>query len=297
MPRIDDLEAFLAVVDGGGLTAAARHLRRSLQSVSRSLAALERSVGVELVRRTTRQSQPTEAGLAFYRRVRPALQEIADARLEAANRRAEPAGLLRISAPVLFAPPYIVPAVAAFMERYSQIEIELKLADRFVDLIAKDIDLAVRIGDLPDSPLKARRLGKLRRVVFGAPAYFARHGRPRRPDELTRHQCVVRTVDGNTDAWPFRVSGKRKTIRVSGRLRADNTAAVYAAVARGLGIGFTPLWQIRDLVDQGVVEPILVDFEPPPVPIHAVWPATKLPPAKVRLFTEFLASQFDTAGL
>ncbi|TWT09465.1 LysR family transcriptional regulator [Reyranella sp. CPCC 100927] len=297
MQRFEDVEAFLAIVDHGGLTAAARHLRRSLQSVSRSLAALERGVGIELVRRTTRQSTPTEAGLAFHRRVKPALQEIADARLEAASQRTEPSGLLRISAPVLFAPPYLVPAVAAFMARYPRIDVELKLSDRFVDLITENIDLAVRIGDLPDSLLKARRLGKLRRVVFGAPAYFAQHGRPQRPEDLVRHQCVVRTFDGDTDTWPFRVGGKRKTIRVSGRLRADNTAAVYAAVARGLGIGFTPLWQIRDLVDQGVVEPILVAFESPPVPIHAVWPATRLPSAKVRLFVDFLATQLDTKGL
>lgn len=297
MQRFEDIEAFLAVVDHGGLTAAARHLNRSLQSVSRSLAALERDIGVELVRRTTRQSIPTEAGLAFHRRAKPALQEIADARLQAASQRTEPSGLLRISAPVLFAPPYLVPAVAAFMARYPRIDVELKLSDRFVDLITENIDLAVRIGDLPDSLLKARRLGKLRRVVFGAPAYFAQHGRPQRPEDLVRHQCVVRTFDGDTDAWPFRVGGKRKTVRVSGRLRADNTAAVYAAVARGLGIGFTPLWQIRDLVDQGVVEPILVAFEPPPVPIHAVWPATRLPSAKVRLFVDFLATQLDTKGL
>jgi DNA-binding transcriptional LysR family regulator len=293
MDRIDDLEAFLAVVEEGGLSAAARRLRRSLQSVSRSLATLERSVGVELVRRTTRQSNPTEAGRAFYRRVKPAFTEISDAKLEATSRRAEPAGLLRISASVLFAPVYLVPVVAAFMERYPQIEVELKLSDGFVDLNEDDLDLAVRIGALPDSGLRARRLGELRRVVFGAPDYFARHGRPMHPDDLAHHQCVVRTAAGDSEGWPFRVNGKLKTVRVGGRFRADNTMAINAAVAGGLGVGFSPLWQIRSLVDAGAVELILVDFEGSKVPIHVVRPPTRLPPAKTQQFIEFLAARLQ----
>src|SRR4051794_1280697 len=134
MDRLEDLEAFVAIVEQGGLTAAARHVRRSLQSVSRSLGALERSVGVELVRRTTRRSNATEAGLGFYQRIKPALAQIQEARLEVSNRRAEPAGLLCIGASVSFAPLYLVPAVAAFMKRHPQIDVELKLSDRFVDL-------------------------------------------------------------------------------------------------------------------------------------------------------------------
>jgi DNA-binding transcriptional LysR family regulator len=293
MDRIDDLEAFLAVVEEGGLSAAARRLRRSLQSVSRSLSTLERSVGVELVRRTTRQSNATEAGRAFYRRVKPAFAEISEAKLEATSRRAEPAGLLRIGASVLFAPVYLVPVVAAFMERYPQIEVELKLSDRFVDLNEEDLDLAVRIGALPDSGLMAKRLGELRRVVFGAPDYFARHGRPVHPDDLARHQCVVRTAASDSESWPFRVHGKLKTVRVGGRFRADNTAVINAAVTGGLGVGFSPLWQIRSLVDAGAVELILVEFEASKVPIHVVRPPTRLPPAKTQLFIEFLAARLQ----
>lgn len=295
MDRLDDLAAFVAVVEAGGLSAAARDLRRSLQSVSRSLATLEQGLGVALVQRTTRRSTPTDAGLAFYQRVKPALSEIMEARAEAAERRAEPSGLLRISAPVLFTPTHLVPMVAGFMRRHPRIEVELKLSDRFVDLADGAVDLAVRIGDLPDSALKARRLGALRRVAFGAPAYFDRHGRPLHPDELAGHQCVVRTAEG--EAWPFRIGGRARTVRVNGRFRADNTAATYAAVAEGLGIGFTPLWQIRDLVDRGAVEPILTEYEVPKVPIHAVWPATRLPPAKTRLFVDFLAETLDLRRL
>ncbi|MGV6873656.1 LysR family transcriptional regulator [Pseudochelatococcus sp. B33] len=297
MDRLDDIEAFLAVVEKGSQTAAASHLRRSLQSVGRSLATLEQSVGVELIRRTTRRSSPTDAGLAFYHRVKPAFLEIHAARQEAADKGSEPFGLLRIGAPVLFASAHVMPAVCDIMERYPKIEIELKVSDRPTDLLREGLDVAVRIRDLPDSGLKARRLGDLRAVVYATPAYFAAHGRPEHPDDLVRHNCILRLADGDTEPWPFCVNGRHKTVRVSGRLRTDSTAATHAAVARGLGIGFTPLWQIRPLVDQGAVEIILEEFEAAKVPIHAVWPATKAPLAKTRLFVDALAARLKNERL
>lgn len=298
MDRMDDLTAFVAIMERGSQTAAARHLRRSLQSINRSLAALERSVGVELITRTTRQSSPTEAGLAFYRRVKPALMEISEAKLEAASRRAEPSGLLRIGAPVLFAPAYVVPAVCDFLQHNPQIEIELKVSDRQVDLLEQGLDLAVRIREMADSDLKARRIGELRVVVFGAPAYFAKHGRPRHPDELAQHHCVLRiTDDPDIERWTFRVGGRRKRIRVRGRFRTDGAAATNAAVVGGLGLGLAPLWQIRGLVDDGAVEIVLEDFETAKTPIHVVWPPAKVPLAKTKLFTQFLAERLKRARL
>jgi DNA-binding transcriptional LysR family regulator len=291
MDRLDDLEAFLAGAEKGSQTAAARHLRRSLQSINRSLVALERSVGVDLVRRTTRQSQMTEAGRAFYERVKPALAEINDAKLEAADARSEPTGLLRVGAPVLFAPTYVVPAIATFMERHPGIEIELKVSDRMVDLLEDGLDIAVRIRNLADSSLRARRLGDLRVVAFGAPGYFARHGRPEHPDDLTRHQCVLRHAEGRSETWTFRVGGRRKAVRVQGRFGSDSAAATHAAVANGLGIGLTPLWQIRGLIDEGVVEVILEEFEDAKIPIHAIWSSGKMPLAKMRLFVDELAGR------
>jgi len=297
MDRLDDIEAFLAIVEKGGQTAAARHLRRSLQSINRSLAMLERGVGVELVRRTTRRSQPTAAGQAFYRRIKPAFMEITEARREASGGQAEPAGLLRISAPVLFAPAHVVPAVCDFMERYPQVEIELKVSDQEVDPVADRLDLVVRIREMRDSALKARRLGELRVVVFGAPAYFAKHGRPTHPDDLARHECVVRLTEADAETWLFRIDGKRKSVRVNGRFRSDSTAAGNAAVARGIGIGFAPLWQVRHLVDSGDVEILLEAFEVARIPIHAVWLPTKRPLAKAQLFADFLAARLKRERL
>jgi len=297
MHRLEDLDAFVAIAEEGSLTAAARRLRRSLQSISRSLATLERSIGIELIRRTTRQSSLTAAGLNFYNRVRPALLEISDAGTEAANQRAEPAGLLRITASVVFAPIYLVPVIARFMQRYPKIEIELKLSDRFVDLVDEGIDLAIRIGNLPDSGLRAKRLGEVRRVVFGSPTYFAKHGRPAHPEDLVHHQCITRRLDTSAEMWPFLIDREMKTVRVTGRLRTDSTAATYAAAALGLGLGFTPLWQIRHLVDQGELDVVLADFETPKVPVHAVSPSTKIPLPKAQLFTEFLQRRLKSERL
>ncbi|MCT7377929.1 LysR family transcriptional regulator [Chelativorans salis] len=297
MARLEDLETFVAIVENGSLTAAAKRLGRPLQSVSRSLSVLEQDVGVELARRTTRRMSPTEAGLTFYNRVKPAVAEIEEAKLQAGNRRIEATGLLRVGAPVFFAPAYIVPAAVEYMSRHPRVEVDLKLSDKFVDLVEEKLDLAIRIGDLPDADLKARRFGALRRVFFGAPSYFEKHGRPEHPAALVEHQCVVRSVSANDSRWPYKDGNTVKSIRVSGRFRADHGASMYAAVAAGLGIGFTPLWQIRQLVDEGRVELILIDHEPPPVPIHVVWQGGKLMPAKTRLLIDTLARRLKNARL
>ncbi len=292
--RIEDLAAFVAVVEQGSLTSAARHLGRSLQSVSRSLAALEGGLGVELVRRTTRRSAPTDAGIAFHGRVKPALADIEEATVEVVNGLSEPSGTLRISAPTAFGPLHVVPAVAAFLDLYPRVEVDLELSDRFVDLIEGGFDLAVRIGDMPDSSLRAKHLAESRRVVFAAPSYLHRHGRPKRPEDLAQHQCIVRTAARDGNAWPFTVERKVKTIKVVGRFRTNGAAATNEAAVCGLGIANAPLWQVRSLADRGLVELVLARFESPSIPVHAVWAATRVPPAKTRLFVELLAKRLTT---
>jgi len=291
MDRIEDLRAFVAVIEHGSLTRAARHLGRSLQSVSRSLAAVERAVGIELVRRTTRRLSPTEAGLAFHRRVGGALGELEAAQSEAASGRSEPAGLLRVTGPPATALIYVVPAFAAFLAAHPKVSAELELSDRYVDLVEEGFDLAIRMGELPDSTLKSRRLANLRRVVFAAPSYFARHGRPKRPEDLARHECVVRTSGREGDTWPFRVGAKVITVKVTGRFRTSAAFAANEAAAAGLGIAQAPLWQVRDLLDQSRIELVLTRFETPAAPLQAVWPATRVPAAKTQMFVDFLAER------
>jgi DNA-binding transcriptional LysR family regulator len=289
---MDEIGVFLAIVEEGSQAAAARRLGRSLQSVNRALMALERDVGVELIRRTTRRSVATEAGNAFYKRVKPALAEIAEAQLEANNRRAAPRGLLRVGAPALFGAAFIVPAAAEFMARYREVEIDLKIADSPIDVIGDGLDLAVRIRSLEDSTLRTRKLNEIRIVVYGSPKYFERHGRPSKPADLADHRCVLRGLsEGQAEVWPFCENGAAISAQVKGGFRANETLAVQAAVRHGMGIGRGPFWHIRDLVDAGELEIVLEDFEPAPIPVQAVFPPSPLPPAKTRRFIDLLVKQ------
>jgi len=292
MAELNDYTALIAIVEHGSLTAAAKALGRSLQTVSRSLASLERELGVPLVLRTTRRSEPTAAGLAFRDRIKSALADIDLARAAAELHGEVVTGQLRIGAPLLFAPTYVVPVVSSFMQRWPGIGVELVLADSFADLIADRIDLAIRIGDLPSSGLRRRGLANLRRVLFATPGYLEQHGRPAVPSDLARHGCVVRTFGPEQDVWPLTINGKIAKTRVRGAFKANDAAACNEAVTAGLGIGLAPFWQIRRMVDEGRVELVLTGFEPPPVSVSAVWiPAPQLP-ARTRLFIDTLATRF-----
>ena len=291
--RIDDLQAFVAIVEKSNLTSAAHHLGRSLQSVSRSLAAIELDVGVELIRRTTRRSSPTEAGLAYYQRLKAALEDIEEAKLEVSHRRVEPSGLLRVSGPTGFAALHLVPAAAAFLKAHPKIEVEISTFDRYINLVEENVDIAVHIGPLPDSVSKSRLLANLRRVFFAAPSYFAEYGRPKHPRDLAKHQCIVRTARVGSDVWPFTIDGKVRTMKVSGRFRANGAGVINEAATQGLGIAIAPLWQIRPLIDQGLVEATLTRFAPPPIPAHATWSGTRVLPAKTRMFIDFLVQRFE----
>ena len=297
MSRIEDLEAFIAIVENGSLTAAAATLQRSLQSVSRSLAALEQEIGIELLQRTTRGSSASTAGLDFYQRLKPAVVAINEAKIAAARGVTDPAGELRIGAPVLFGPSYLVPIIAQFMAQHPRVRVHLELSDAFADLTADKLDLAVRIGDLPDSGLRARRLGTLRRVVFASPDYLARHGIPEHPSDLALHSCIVRTVDSRPGLWRFNIDGKLHSVIVQGAFRSNTMSALYAAVTAGLGLGYSPLWQIKELVDAGKVRLVLEAFEPTPVPIHVLWQDSASVPAKVRVFVDFLVSRLRLGEL
>ncbi len=235
--------------------------------------------------------------MALFRRLSAALADIEAAKLEAANRRADASGLLRLTASSAFAPLYIVPYLPAFLAAHPRVEIELGLTDAYVDLIGEGFDLAVRIGELPDSSLKSRLLATSRRVMFAVPSYLAAHGRPRRPDDLKHHQCIVRTAAREGHAWPFKIDGRIKAVKVAGRFRTSGALATNEAAVQGLGIANAPFWQVRALADAGKIELLLTRFEPPPVAIHAVWPATRVLPARTQLFIDFLAARLKQERL
>jgi DNA-binding transcriptional LysR family regulator len=295
--ELSDLNAFVAIVEKGSLTGAAHYLGRSLQSVSRSLAALERDIDAQLVQRTTRRSSPTEAGIALHRRLKAGLTEIEIGKAEASSRSNQVSGRLSITASSAFAPAFVVPAISTFLHSYPKVEVDLDLSDRYVDLVKSPFDLAIRIGGKLDSTLRSRPLAELRSVTFGAPKYFARKGRPTRPEQLSRHQCIVRAGSREENAWRFTVSGKLKTVNVSGRFRTTSAVAANEAAVLGLGIANGPFWQVRPLVDQNYVELVLTRFAPPAVTVHAVWSAAKKLPVSAELLIDFLAKRLQAERL
>ena len=289
MSELDDYAAFVAIMETGSLTAAARRTGRSLQAVSRALAELESVLGAQLIQRTTRKLHATPAGVAFLERIRPALAAIEAARETARNDGDAPKGVLRIAAPTLLGTTWLTPAAAAFMRRWPGIEIELALSERMADLVADGLDLAVRTGELPDSSLKSRQLAQLRRVFFAAPTWLQQHGTPSHPGQLADLPCVLRNTGKDRRQWPARIGGTLRHIPVTGPFSANDAAAANEAVACGLGIGMAPLWQLRRLLDAGRVELILQDFEPPAFPLQAVWPNAGRLAQRTRLFIDHLA--------
>jgi DNA-binding transcriptional LysR family regulator len=163
-----------------------------------------------------------------------------------------------------------VPALAEFVKRHPQVEVEVIASDSPPEFVGRELDVAVRIRELPDSGMRARRLGELRVVVFGTPSYLAMHGRPAHPEDLARHRCVVRVAEEGGEAWSFGLGGRQVSVPVRGPFRTDSTPVIHAAVAHGLGLGRTALWEVRDLVGRGVVELVLERFEAPKLPIYAV---------------------------
>jgi len=289
MSELDDYATFVAIMETGSLTAAARRTGRSLQAVSRALSELETSLGTQLIQRTTRKLHATPAGTAFLARIRPALADIEAAREAARNEGDAPQGKLRIAAPTLLGASWLTPAVAVFMQRWPGIEIELSLSERQADMVAEGIDLAVRVGDLPDSSLKARPLAQLRRVFFASPRWLQQNGTPTQAGQLAGLPCVLRNTGKDRRQWPVRVDGTIRHIPVTGSFSANDAAAANEAVACGLGIGMAPFWQLHRLLDEGRVELILQEFEPPPIPLQALWPNTVKLTRRTRLFIEHLA--------
>jgi DNA-binding transcriptional LysR family regulator len=237
MASINAYVACVAVVECGSLTGAARRLGRSLQAVSRLLADLEQELGVQLIARTTRSCRPTAAGERFHARIKTVLADLDLARNEVAASAVEIDGSLRIGAPSQFGVRYLVPAIAAFMARYPALNVELVLSDQLVDPQAAGLDLVLRFGQPADSALRQHRLGTVRRVIYGAPGYFAQHGRPLHPRDLRRHECIVRSGVRGAETWRFHGRQGALAVGIKGRFRSDSIAACCEAAIQGMGIG------------------------------------------------------------
>jgi DNA-binding transcriptional LysR family regulator len=280
----------VAVVDERSLVGAARRLRRSPPAVTRALAALESRVGARLIERTTRRLSPTDAGRRLADESRAVLSAYDQAVAELSPTPVR--GLLRITAPVQFGRHHVAPLVTAFLQRFPDIQVELVLHDRNLDLIDEALDIAVRIGHLSDSALLARRVGEVRRVLVASPAYLARRGKPGRPADLTGHDTIFSTGSAGSLEWRFGPRG-RTVVRLSPRLLVNDTEAQLAAARGGHGIVRLMSYQAFEDLERGKLVRLLRPFEPPALPVQLVHVSREYMLPKVRAFLDFAAQRLD----
>jgi DNA-binding transcriptional LysR family regulator len=290
--KLHDYEAFIAIVDTGNLTRAAARLRRSLQSVSRSLSGLEAQLGVVLIRRTTRKAQPSEAGLAFHRRVSAALHEIALAEAEVGDTSETLSGTLRVAGSAFFVGHYVVPALRDFSLQHPSVKFDLRISEEFADPVRTGVDLMIRIGQLQPSPMKSRKIASLRRVAIASPSYVAQRGRPETPADLARHACIIRTSAQDARAWTFHArDGTPHRVPVQGVFEVDNAYVTMHAVLAGMGIAVMPLYLMREAIETGLAEVVLDDFTLAPIQAQALLPSGSRTPSRVRRFVDLLAQR------
>ncbi|MGE0483086.1 MAG: LysR family transcriptional regulator [Gammaproteobacteria bacterium] len=302
MDRLEAMAMLVTVIEQGSMSAAARHLRVPLATLSRKVAALEKLVGARLLIRTTRKLTLTDVGSAYVAAARRILEEVENAEREAAGEYTTPRGELTLTAPVMFGRLHVLPVVAAFLARWPQINVRLGLSDRNVDIVEDHVDMAVRISRLPDSSMVATKVGEMRTVTCASPALLAEHGTPRHPDDLRSLPCV--TVDAAilSPSWRFRTADGATAIEVpvTPRLSVSGTEAAAAAAVHGVGFVRLLYYQAAGALESGALRMVLEDFEPDYQPVHLVHASRGQMPLKMRRFLDFavprLRAALTTAG-
>lgn len=296
MDRFQAMRVFTQVVESGSFSGAADKLGLSTTATSRYVAELETHLQTRLLNRTTRRVSLTESGRAFHERCVQLLADLDDAEQEAAKAARVPRGTIRLTTSVNFGVRHVAPAIADFMALHRDVKFDVSLADRIIDLVEEGFDLALRVGVAGSGNVVARKLGDTRLVPCASPEYLARHGAPRMPEDLSKHDCFTYEYVTPRNVWRFRDSaGKEIQVRVSGSLHSNNGDVLAEAAARGAGIVFEPAFIVGPEVRAGRLVPLLQDFTGPPMPIYAVYPSRKHLSAKVRVFVDYLVERFATA--
>ena len=280
MDRVGDIEVFVEVAEQGSFAAAARRLNRSPTAVTRAVADLERRLGVRLLNRTTRAVSLTDAGQRFLGGARRVLADLAEIEQAAAGQGVAPRGELAVTAPILFGRLHVLPLVTEFLRQFPDVSVRLMLLDRPVDLIEERLDVAIRIGPLPDSSAIATRLGHLRRVIVASPAYLKRRGAPARPNDIASHDVIMFGGVGRMDFGD-------ETVRVVPRLTVSTAEAAIDAAAEGAGITRVLSYQAVDALSRGSVVRILQQHGGEETPVHLLYPGGAHPPPKLRAFVDF----------
>jgi DNA-binding transcriptional LysR family regulator len=283
---------FARVVETKSFSEAARRLNLSKSVVSKQITQLERSVGARLLHRTTRAMSLTEAGAVFYEHCARIVEELEMAKDAVGKFHAEPRGLLRLSASVAFGTLHIAPALPEFLAAHPEVQIDMEIQDRFVDLAEERFDMAIRIALDPGPNLAARRLAAVNRKVCATPDYFARHGVPKAPRDLEHHNCLTYTYFNPQDPWRFRGPEGDISVAASGNLRLNDDEALSEAVLKDLGIAVLPTFIIGKHLQEGRLQSVLADYVSPERHIYAVYLSTRHVSPKVRAFIDFLVDRF-----
>ncbi|HEX7910108.1 MAG TPA: LysR family transcriptional regulator [Paraburkholderia sp.] len=290
MDRMAAMETFVAVVEAGSFSAAARRLNVGQPAVSKSIAQLEERIGTRLLLRSTRGLNTTDAGQHFYEHARVAIEEADEAEHAARQSSESLSGRLRVSAATTFARLHVMPALKRFLDQHPQLEIDVVLDDRNIDLLEEGMDVGLRMGSLDDSAMTARRIGRCPRYVVGTPAYFAEAGVPVTPADLSRHQAIVYSQRGGGESWSFSQSGKETAVVVSGRLRVSAAEGIRTAVLGNMGVAIASQWMFAPELADGSVRAVLTDWQLPPLDLWAVFPAGRLVTSRARAFVAFVES-------
>ena len=293
--NLTDLRIFTRIVATGSLSQAGRELNLSLAVVSKRLAALEDRLGVRLINRTTRRLNPTQEGAEFFERCQRILLDLEEAEAAVTTGRESPRGLLRVTGGFAFGRRRLAPAIVAFADRYPEIQVDLDLTDRMVDLVDSGIDIAIRAGALQDSSLIARKLVGNYRVVVASPGYLAQHGTPLVPDDLTRHRCVNFSALG--DIWTFIGPNGPFQIKLDARLRTNDGEVGHEWALAGAGLVMKSIWDVDDDIKAGRLVRVLTDWPSPAAAIHALYPTSRHLSAKVRCFVDYLAEHLRAADV
>lgn len=296
MDRFSAMRVLLAAVDAGSLTAAGRALGAPLATVSRKISELEAHLRTQIFVRSNRRLVLTDAGRAYVEACRRILDDIDEAERAAAGEYSAPHGVLTVAAPVVFGRLHLLPVLAGFLSAYPNIDVRLELSDRSVDFLEEHVDVAVRVGVLPDSDLVAAKVSETRQVVCASPSYIAARGRPRTPDDLARHDCITFDRLNGPDAWVFATAAGELRAALNSRLVVSTADAAIDAAIAGVGVTRVLDYQIGRAVLAGELTRVLQKFEPPPLPISVVYPRPGRLPVKLRAFLDFVTPRLRAAA-
>jgi len=287
MNRLESMSVFLTVVEAGSLSAAGRKLGMPLATVSRKLSALETHLKARLLTRSTRQLSLTDAGRAYVAACKRILEDLSEAERAASGEYSAPRGELVVTAPIVFGRLHVLPVTAGFLKAYPEVDVRLVLSDRIINLLEDHVDLAVRIGELPDSSLSATRVGAIGRVVCASPEYLAARGTPGSPGELAAHQCITFDSLLSPASWTFRLDATELSVSIHSRLTVNTAEAAVDAAIAGVGLTRVLSYQIEHAVRAGLLKVVLQEFEPAPVPVSLVFARERRLAQKLRAFLDY----------